>query len=244
MVSVYFGFPRSGKTTLIAKLSYQYFSKGIPVYSNVNVSGTLKVTKSNLTLNNFPEGSVILWDESGIDFNNRKFKSMTDDMIEFIKMHGHQKINVIFFSQSWDDCDITIRRVAENLALISRVGPFSLIRYIGRRFSINKDTGDLQCGYRWYSLIYWLFYPFLKIKPTGIIYRPFYYHMFNSYSKTDKPLINDVKWNMNYKNQNKYINLIKYKIKDFKSLSLKGWIFRILKYIYILFFIYVLFKIF
>lgn len=103
MISIYFGLPRAGKSTLMAKMVYERV-KADPnaiVFTNVPVDGAFQVTKRDFMTAKFPSHCTIIWDEAGIDFNNRDYKELQKAMIEFLKLHGHHKIDeFIFLSQS------------------------------------------------------------------------------------------------------------------------------------------------
>ena len=191
MLTIYFGFPRSGKSTLISQITYQYHHKypDVKVFSNTATVGAYKINKSQLTSCAIPDGSVILWDEGGIDFNNRKYNDMDQALIRFLKLHGHSKLTILVFSQSWDDVDITLRRLAEYIFYIRRMGQFTMIRSISRFFFMDDQFHEIRSGYRWTPLWYYFFYPFWRIKPIYFMFRPFYYDFFDSYWKDPKPPI-------------------------------------------------------
>lgn len=183
MISIYFGLPRSGKSTYIAKCAYDLSKRNIPVFCNVPVAGAFYVDESMLETFRFPAGSIILWDEAGIDFNNRSYKTMKKSTIEFFKLHGHHKISqIIVFSQSWDDVDITIRRLAVDVGYIRKIGSFSFIRYIDRFIFMDDREHQIRSGFRYVPLWHILFFR----KPVSVFFRPFYYTLFDSYSLPDK----------------------------------------------------------
>ena len=146
----------------------------VKVFSNTATVGAYKINKSQLTSCAIPDGSVILWDEGGIDFNNRKYNDMDQALIRFLKLHGHSKLTILVFSQSWDDVDITLRRLAEYIFYIRRMGQFTMIRSISRFFFMDDQFHEIRSGYRWTPLWYYLFYPFWRIKPIYFMFRPLY----------------------------------------------------------------------
>lgn len=144
VVRVYFGVPGSGKTTLAAHFAKQCFRVGfwervrlkwpnpftsflarkskkyIRVFSNVPILGCYKLDpKSDLGVFQVDDCKIIL-DEASIEFNNRKFKDMPAHVIKFLKLHRHYGTSVDVFSQSFDDMDITLRRLAHDFFLVKK----------------------------------------------------------------------------------------------------------------------------
>ena len=176
MITLCFGSPRAGKSTYIAHLAYKNYGKR-PVYCNFDCAYSYKFSLSQLGYVQFPPGSLILIDEAGIEYNNRNYKDFPKHVIEFLKLHGHYKVDIMFFSQSWEDVDITIRRLAVNLYYLRKLGPWTLIRHVNSYVLIDKQTHQIVDGFRFEPL--WMFLFFCR--PLKIIFRPFYYHMFDSY---------------------------------------------------------------
>ena len=111
VVSVYFGVPGSGKTTFAAWLARRDLRRGGNVWSNVPLTGTFKLdVHKDIGRYLIEKGRVII-DEAGIDYNNRKFNSLSIEEIEFFKYHRHYSTAVDVFSQSHEDFDVTLRRL-------------------------------------------------------------------------------------------------------------------------------------
>ena len=109
-IKIFFGVPGSGKTTLAAKFVHDNLKHGIKTFSNVPIKGALLFETSDLGVYDISDGCMVL-DEAGIAFNNRKFKTLSQSTIEWLKLHRHYGIRDIYvFSQSYDDMDITLRR--------------------------------------------------------------------------------------------------------------------------------------
>ena len=145
---LYFGVPGGGKTTIAAWITKGDLKHKIPVYSNVPIKGAYEIEKADIGVFNIHDGRLIL-DEAGIDFNNRSWKSLTKEQIEWFKKHRHFGVDIAIFSQSFDDCDVTLRRLATQLYLVKR----SLIPYVVKRkiilkkIGINKDTKQIEDQY-------------------------------------------------------------------------------------------------
>ena len=74
-IKIYFGVPGSGKTTLAAKIVLENLKRGVKTYTNVPIKGGLLFDASNIGTFDISDGEMIL-DEAGIQFNNRKFKTL------------------------------------------------------------------------------------------------------------------------------------------------------------------------
>lgn len=162
MITVYFGSPGSGKTTMAvreickAKKHYKY------TFANFGCkccSGKDDVSLDGLGTWTFPPNSYIAIDEAGIEYNNRKYKSLDQSTIKWFKLHRHYKCDVSVWSQSWDDMDITIRRLADRLYYIRKVGPFTLIRRVYKRVTVDKTTQQIIDGYKMVNMLWLLFKP-------------------------------------------------------------------------------------
>lgn len=145
---IYFGVPGSGKTTFAAWLTKYDLKHNIPVYSNVPLTGAYEIDKSDIGVFNIHDGRLII-DEAGAEFNNRNWKSLTGEQIKWFKKHRHFGVDIAIFSQSFDDCDITLRRLSTCLYLVKRsIIPFFIKRKrILKKIGINKDTHQLEDQY-------------------------------------------------------------------------------------------------
>ena len=88
-INMVIGKPGVGKSTFLTKLACDYIRRGYTVYSTEPIKVEVKDPKTHkkivvqvkainvkeLYRYTFPEDSVLLLDEIGIDFNNRKFKA-------------------------------------------------------------------------------------------------------------------------------------------------------------------------
>lgn len=161
MITIYFGSPGAGKTTMAcreilkANKHYPYtfanFGCKCADFDDIDVSGLGSWT--------FPRGSYIAIDEAGIEYNNRKFKSLSQDTIKWYKKHRHRECDISVWSQSWEDMDVTLRRLADRLYYIKKIGPFTLIRRVYKRVTVNKETEQIIDGYRMLHMGYLLFKP-------------------------------------------------------------------------------------
>ena len=173
VVNIYFGVPGCGKTTLAAWLSRRDLRRGGRVWSNVPITSTYKLDVTrDIGVNHIEKGRIII-DEAGIEYNNRNFKNMPRHQIEFFKYHRHYSTAIDVFSQSYEDMDITLRRLAQNYYVVTKslIPFFITIRRIGRRIDIDENTHQIIDAYRWRCFLF-----------TRRIFAPTLWKMFNTKS--------------------------------------------------------------
>ena len=171
----------AGKTTYLARYAQKELkkirkgkSKYKHVISNTPISGTIYVPNiRKLIETTAPEHTLILVDEAGIVWNNRKMK-ITDKEIEYLKLIRHYDSKMIAISQSYDDIDITIRRIYTSMFLLERFPYITLIKPIRKYVTIEPETEQIIDGYNFRSIFSWRF-----------LLRPRYFKYF------------DTKWKLN-----------------------------------------------
>lgn len=195
MIRTFFGSPGAGKTTLAVKMAIKNRKKYDGVY--LNFDHTIKdgyvCNLNRLGEWTFPDYSYICIDEAGIEYNSRAYKALPKPAIAWFKKHRHYKCDLDVFSQSWEDMDVTIRRLSNELWYIYRIGPWTLSRRIYKRVTVDKNTEQIIDGYKMASML-WLLVWFLQLDrgvfapKFKLTFRPFYYKYFDSYSKDDLPV--------------------------------------------------------
>ena len=128
--------------------------------------------------------SLILCDEMGVDWNNRRFKDLTDDTIRFLKYHRKYHSDIIGFSQSYIDMDVTIRRLSTRMYLLKRCWfwPWcTKALRITKTISIDDNTHDIVDAYQFDNL-------FIRLFTTKRFYMPLYWHMFDSWDAPKLPI--------------------------------------------------------
>ena len=208
MITVYFGSPGSGKTTLACREILKEQKRMNYTFANFGCkcADFDDITLEGLGLWTFPKGSYIAIDEAGIEYNNRKFKSLSQDTIKWFKLHRHYQCNVSVWSQSWDDMDVTLRRLADRLYYIRKIGPWSLKRRVYKRVTVDKQTEQIIDGYRMVHLAFLFLKPvyylsflalglgffvrliFPQFDEIQLVFRPFYYKYFDTHAAAPLPV--------------------------------------------------------
>lgn len=171
MVKIYFGVPGSGKTTYAAKIVKKNLKKGIKTFTNVNIRGSIKIDTSQIGHFDMSDGELII-DEASIEYNNRNYKSLPKEQIAWYKLARHYGIrNIYIFSQSYDDMDITLRRLADVLYIVRRTMIPGLIvtKQISRKIGINNETHQIEDQF---------FFKFLQL---SFAFGPLYWKLFDSW---------------------------------------------------------------
>lgn len=175
MISIVMGKPGAGKSTWLAYTAYKYMKKGIPVWSNVQITGAYKIDLKN-DLNTYQiENGLLVIDEAGFEFNARNFKSFSDKLYRFFTMHRHYNIDVILAVQFWDRLDIVLRELVQRIIVVKPTifkRWFVCSRDINCAIDINEE-GQIIERFSWELFITGLkYYPVRKAR-----------RLFNSYYK-------------------------------------------------------------
>ena len=205
VLNVYFGVPGSGKTTFAAYLTRwalhenvlirfcrrhqnpvtrallnsRYLKRRIDVYSNVPITGAYVLNAREDIGHYMIEDAKVIIDEAGIEYNHRNVNSVPQEAVYFYKYHRHYRVSVDVFSQSYEDMDVTLRRLAQNFYVVRRsLVPFCVVaRRIRRRVGVDEHTKQI-------ADLYALGLPVLDTKR---IFSPPLWKMFNSYSRRELP---------------------------------------------------------
>lgn len=177
IISVYFGVPGSGKTTYAAYLAKRDLKRKKKVWSNVPITGTYRLEpRDDLGKKMIVDGRIII-DEASCEYNSRAYKTMSQESIKFFKYHRHYQTAIDVFSQSWDDMDITIRRLAQRLYVVKKsILPWFIVRRtIRKRVGIDENTHQIIDEYDWLPL------------SRKYIFSPTLWKLFNTLSRDELP---------------------------------------------------------
>ena len=183
MIKCYFGVPGVGKSTVLVKEYLINKKKYDNIYTiNLDIKGVAKIDKTILEKYKM-YNTLILWDEITIDADNRGFKTFPKDLLDFILLHRHLGIDIIYATQNFENVDKKIRDLTNELwymnkSVIPLFKQFTSIKRIYRTININENNAELTLGYRFCKGLEKFFVSNFKI-----IFRPKYYKYFNSHEE-------------------------------------------------------------
>lgn len=203
VLNVYFGVPGSGKTTFAAYLareagrqsrvitlcqkhpckltdrilSSRCFKRPIPVWSNVPITGSFALDPNKDIGRHMMVGGKVIIDEAGIEYNNRAHKTFPPAAIYWYKYHRHYECSVDVFSQSHEDMDVTLRRLAQNYYVVKKslLPKFIVVKRIRRKIGIDENTHQIIDKY----------YMGFPIIDTKWVFSPPLWKLFNSFSRKE-----------------------------------------------------------
>lgn len=193
MISMFFGVPGVGKTTLLAAMALKYRGKYKNIYSNVHlkIDGVTFIDDDCIGKYELRD-CLILIDEASIFADNRDYKSFNKNgtRLEFFLMHRHHCADIILFTQGYNAVDKKLRTLTVNLYYMQKKGIFGhwFTKYYpisyGIAFPDGERLGEIAEGYSQPPFIVRLF-------TTKHIYRPKYYPYFDSWAIRELPKLPD-----------------------------------------------------
>lgn len=202
MIIGYFGKPRSGKTTALARYlckclktmkraqlpvigilwRWSKYNKSV-IYSTELMPGTVMIRPYDIGTFEPPERSLFIIHEAGCDFNNRNYKTIPQHCTDFFAQHGHYKVDIIYDSQTVD-IDKKLRNRTQYFWIVKKVGLVgqkSKMHRIKYWIGVNNDSKTLdECYAEPKGIFERLFY--LITRQTVTFKRKPYYVYFDSYS--------------------------------------------------------------
>lgn len=198
-VSLYFGLPGCGKTTMLTKLALDAVCSGnyTNVYSNVglNIPGVTYIDNSVIGQYELKD-CLVLIDEATLFADSRDFKQFSKSRMEYFLTHRHRHSDIALFTQKWDAVDIKIRTITDRVYYLKKglilgkwITTCMRVPY-GIVFPDPKTGGDklgeIIQGYMKPPLLARLF--------AKRIYRPHYYPYFDSWEVEEfEPLPSEYK---------------------------------------------------
>lgn len=194
MISIFFGLPRAGKTTLLVSRAIKAVQSGKYrfVFSNVQIRYPGVVFIENSQIGKYLiEDGILFIDEATLFADNRDFKNFRKELVEFICLHGHFGLNIEFYTQQFDGVDLKIRRLAERYYYIYKpVFHPSITKYYRVNYGINipdskelrsqgKKYGEIDNGYSKPNLLVRIF--------AHRLHRKKWYKYFDSWEKPYLP---------------------------------------------------------
>lgn len=194
-VSLYFGLPGAGKTTMMC----YHALKGVKSKKYQNVYCNTHIAVPGVTyIDNFCIGEfelvdgLLLIDEATLFADNRDYKSFGKNKVEFFLEHRHDNLDIILYTQQWDGVDRKIRVITDRVYYVYKgklLGrwftrcyriPYGIIIPDPKKNSSEK-LGEIVQGYAKPNVFVRLFSPWLR--------RSKYYKYFDSWERIQRPAL-------------------------------------------------------
>ena len=193
-VSLFFGLPGAGKTTLMAHKAI----KGIKCKKYKNVYGNVHMSINGYTyIDNDCIGyydlsdCLLLIDEATLFADSRRHKEFTMEKLTYFLEHRHYNADICLFTQQWDGVDRKIRVITDRVYYVYKgflLGhwfstyyriPYGIIIPDPHRDKSSEKLGEIVQGYCKPNILVRMFAPKL--------YRPKYYKYFDSWERKELP---------------------------------------------------------
>lgn len=142
-----FGKKGSGKSTYMVKQMLKHKKRGWIIYTDMKsctIPGVRIIEAKSLEIMTLPKGSCLFLEEVGLTYNNRKFKTMSDGVIEFYKYLRQYEIKCYMNSQAFD-VDKKIRDTTDNMLLITSIlDCISIVRPVYITVVLTDPVGDSE----------------------------------------------------------------------------------------------------
>lgn len=194
MISMFFGKPGEGKTTLLAKIAKDSVGKYPNIYSNVHLAipGVTYIDDDCIGKYELRD-CLILIDEASIFADNRDFKNFNKNgtRLEYFLTHRHHGATILLFTQGYNAVDKKLRDLTVNLYRLYR--PFLTGHWFTKYYPIAYDIfipstgeqlGKIVEGYSKPGFLFRLF-------TTKRLFRPKYYKYFDSWEINELPPLPD-----------------------------------------------------
>ena len=188
MISAIFGLPGSGKSLCLSYIAWRAVNgksinfhgfhlstaKYARVYTNFPFEGAYKLDFESLGKAEY-KNCLMLIDEIQLFADSRNFKTFGDNLKYFFSMHRHDKIDIVYASQSFDNVDKRIRSLTDRLYYIDKTA-FNLIRVRAILSFFDVSHGNINEGYQYCSGL-----------NTKYFYAPRLYKYNDTWAKIGKP---------------------------------------------------------
>lgn len=194
-ISLYFGLPGCGKTTLLTSLALQELKKRRSrykhVYGNVHLALPGYTYIDNNCVGKYDLcNSLILIDESTLFANSREYMQFSKELLQFMVMHRHYNVDIVFFSQRWDSMDKNIRTITDRVYYVYKpklTGSF-ISKYYRIPYGIIIPSGKKTDGEKLGEIVQGYCKPDILTRILAHrVWRPRYYKFFDSWEHPPLP---------------------------------------------------------
>lgn len=186
MVSLFFGLPGSGKTTIMTQIALKWSKKKRydNIYCNVKIAVPGVTYIDNDCIGKYClRDCLLLIDEATLFADSRAFKSFTKDKLQYFLEHRHYRCDIYLFTQQWDGVDRKIRVITDRVYYVYK--PLLTGHWISKYYRIpygiiipDKKDGGEKLG----EIIQGYCKPSLLVRMLATkVYRPKYYKYFDSF---------------------------------------------------------------
>lgn len=192
----------SGKTTLSARFAIEHLRKKLPVFSDNPLYGCYKLDKNWCGRNDFPDDSLLIFDEGMIEFDNRKFSTFSDALRDFFIMQRHDRISVIILCQDFL-IDKKIRSLTDAIYVcVNYFNVLTIAKKVHKGIALATDSegqGSIGESYTWEFPTSWLF-----------CFIPRWVRFFDSFRTEPKPKVPMIRYEFENEEELKRLTQFRY----------------------------------
>lgn len=170
----------SGKTTWMVELIYKYLRRGWVVYANIDIPGVRLFDPEQIGKFTFPPGSAVFIDEANLFWDNRNWKQIAVELIEWFRYQRQYKVRLYMFSQTFD-IDKKLRALCDDLFLVKNVARvFCWCKRIRKWPDLKQAEGESEA-----RIVDMIEYDTILLWPFGsrhMVYIPRWCKYFKSYN--------------------------------------------------------------
>lgn len=192
MVTLYFGLPGCGKTTIATAIAKKCLKKHKHVYVNFpcNLPG-VEVIPNEYIGRYALEDCALIVDEATLFADSRDYKTFDAGKKHYFLYHRHYRANIYLFTQMWNAVDIKIRTITDKVYYVYKGAflgrwftkyyriPYGIIIPDPKRDGGSSKLGEIVQGYCKPPLLVRLF-------GTTWVFRPSYYRYFDTFEIPNK----------------------------------------------------------